>query len=175
MPTRYRKELSGLTILVMLAGCASHSPQDNDVAGAGTSSGGMPNADVVFDQGNADPNTGLGALDLERMGLGNQWNALDQDGDGRISRQEFRRRFDDPAITRQLQMKAQTAEVTDPEQTVSSSWRLPPEPTSRQWRSQEAAAPATLSTPSAAAWGVSPAPDEPEATDPRREETITTP
>ncbi|REC95975.1 hypothetical protein [Kushneria indalinina] len=147
-PRGYRNGLSGLAVVVMLSGCAQHSAQENGVTQAGDSSlasGSVQDVDRVFEQANADPRSGLDALDLERIGLGNYWNMLDENGDGQVSRQEFRRRFDDPAIQRQLQMTA---------------------PSSQQGRLEPGTAPATLSTPSAAAWGVAPPETSPESETP---------
>lgn len=156
-PTGYRDRLSGLVIVAMLAGCAQHSTQANDATQAGTSSDDIQNVDALFDQTNTDARSGLSALDLERLGLGNYWNTLDENGDSQVSRQEFRQRFDDPAIQRRLHALAQDSTGEASEQAVSSSWRLPPEPPSRTWQhSNTSSTPATLSTPSAAAWGVVP-------------------
>ncbi|SPJ33285.1 hypothetical protein KSP9073_01290 [Kushneria phyllosphaerae] len=164
-PTRYRDRLSGLVIVATLAGCAQHSTQHSDAAQAGTSSDDGLNVDALFDQANTDARSGLSALDLERLGLGDHWNTLDKNGDGQISRQEFRRRLDDPAISQRLHALAQGSEGKTSEQAVSSAWHLPPESPSQTWqRSNTSSTPATLSAPSsapsAAAWGVSGASEE---------------
>lgn len=156
-PMQYRDRLSGLVIVAMLAGCAQHSTQDSNTTQAGTSPDDIQNVDALFDQANTDARSGLSALDLERLGLGDHWNTLDENGDGRISRQEFHQRLDDPAIQRRLHALAQDPAGEASGQAVSSSWRLPPEPPSRTWqRSNTSSTPATLSAPSAAAWGVAP-------------------
>ncbi|WP_456270032.1 EF-hand domain-containing protein [Kushneria sp. AK178] len=162
--------------MLMMTGCASHSAGEGDSARAGASSlagAGLSDADSVFDRANADPGNGLEALEIERMGLGPYWNMLDQDGDGRISRQEFRQRFDDTAIQRQLQRTAQASGASAPA-TVSPAWRLPPEAPARQWRPEATTPPATLTTPSAAAWGVTPPadPDAPSSSDSSDEKTV---
>lgn len=155
VPTGYIGGVSGLVMLIMLAGCARHSTQESDPARADVSSGSGLDVDQVFDRANTAPDTGLSTLDIERLGLGDHWNTLDQNGDGQVSRREFQRRFEDPAIQRQLQAHASGAATS--EQAVSDAWRLPPEPPSqRGQRAGTPAAPATSSAPSAAAWGVAP-------------------
>ncbi|WP_148663958.1 EF-hand domain-containing protein [Kushneria konosiri] len=159
----YHNRLSGLVMVAMLSGCAQHSTQESDVSKADESSNTVQQADAFFDQGNTDPRSGLSSLDLERLGLGDHWNTLDENGDGQISRQEFRHRRSDPAIARQLQVSTEGAGAASPDQIVSSSWRLPPEPASQTWqRSKATATPATMSSPSAAAWGVVPSNDTSE-------------
>lgn len=147
----HRNRLSGIVIMVVLAGCAQHTSQSTDVTDK--------DADRVFDQANSDPRSGLGALDIERIGLGSYWNTLDKNGDGQVSRKEFRQRFREPAFQRQVLEKAQASNIATSEEAVSSSWRLPPQPPSQIWRSGATTPPATLSTPSAAAWGVAPSVD----------------
>ncbi|MFC0338936.1 EF-hand domain-containing protein [Kushneria avicenniae] len=149
-------------MLIMLAGCARHSTQEPDPAQADATLGSRLDADQVFDQAKTASDGHLGALDIERLGLGNHWNMLDQNGDGRVSRQEFHRRFDDPAIQRQLQAHVSSAATS--EQAVSDAWRLPPKPPSQRWqRAGTLAAPATSSAPSAAAWGRATPPSEGQA------------
>ncbi|WP_157663160.1 EF-hand domain-containing protein [Kushneria marisflavi] len=169
-PMGYHKRLSGFVMMAMLAGCAQHSTQEGDATQAGATSDSVQQADALFDQGNTDPRDGLSALDLEHLGLGDHWNTLDENGDGQISRQEFRKRLSDPALQRQLQASTQGAEAMGSDQIVSSSWRLPPEPASQTWqRSKATATPATMSSSTAAAWGVVPsseAGDEPVQIEP---------
>ena len=147
-PTGYRDRLSGLIIVAMLAGCTQHSAQDSDVTQAGMSSDDIPGADALFDQANTDARSGLSALDLERLGLGNYWNTLDANGDAQVSRKEFRKRFDDPALQRRLYNRGPGSEEATSEQAVSSSWHLPPASPAQGWRrTDSASAPATLSAP----------------------------
>ncbi|WP_353981369.1 EF-hand domain-containing protein [Salinicola endophyticus] len=103
-------------------------------------------ADQLFDAADHDGNGYLTPLDVEPLGLGGNWHTLDLNGDGHLSRQEFRAQFATPLVQSTLTLP-NDLRTTQP--VVDDSYRLPPEPASERYHPapSDAPTPATISVP----------------------------
>ena len=100
----------------------------------------------LFDAADHDGKGYLTPLDVEPLGLGGNWHTLDLNGDGHLSRQEFRAQFASPLVQSTLTLP-NDLRTTQP--VVDDSYRLPPEPPSQRYHPapSDAPTPATISVP----------------------------
>lgn len=87
-------------------------------------------ADAVFDSADGDGDGRLLPPEIERLKLGGNWHTLDFDGDGAISRSEFRREFATPLIQTSMRLPSDPDNLEPP---VSSDFALPPLPPTQRY------------------------------------------
>lgn len=147
---RPRAWLVSIPMMLWLAACTSNTTNHDVVVDRPKAQGsGQVSADNVFDTADGDADGSLLPLDVERLGLGGDWHTLDADGNGRISRHEFRDRFASPLIQSTLRLPGD-AERAQP--LVSSDFLLPPEPPAQRYVPApiEAVPPASMTMPAGA-------------------------
>lgn len=126
--------------------------QGQDQVGDQASSRGMTqttmrvSADAVFDAYDSDADGGLTPLDIERLQLGGNWHTLDFNGDGSISRSEFRRLFATPLIQTSMRLPSDPGNM---QPTVSPDYALPPLPDAQRYVPApiDATAPVSITLP----------------------------
>ncbi len=139
--------LVSIPMMLWLTACASNTMNHDVVVDRPAAQGPTQvSADNVFDTADSDGDGSLLPLDVERLGLGGDWHTLDANGNGVISRQEFRDQFASPLVQATLRLPGD-AERMQP--LVSSDFLLPPEPPAQRYVPApiETAPPASMTMP----------------------------